>query len=96
VREALRMPDSADGTFEVVVENVYRLPGRGTAVVGQQPEAGTLHNGDAVHIIRDGQVRGDATAYVELHSRPGQVSLLIPDQDADVQPGDLIRHRPTG
>jgi hypothetical protein len=85
-------PSSHGPTFELVVGDVFPLRERGgIAVVGPAPASGVVHSGDAVAVVRDGQVIGAATAYVELHARAGDVALFIPDPAPDVRIGDHVR-----
>lgn len=85
-------PPPRPSTFELVVEEVFPLRERGgVAVVGPAPASGVVRSGDAVEIVRGGRVIGEATAYVELHARAGDVALFIPDPAPDVRIGDHVR-----
>ncbi len=77
--------------FEYTVEDVFRLTGRGTAIVGSAPPHGEFTSGDVIEILRGGQLVLVTEAFLEMHVRPGTVSLLIANGAADVRIGDIVR-----
>jgi hypothetical protein len=77
--------------FRFVIVDVFRLTGRGMAVVGVGPSEGEFISGETVEVVREGAVILSSEASLELHARPGMVALVLPAFDADVRPGDEWR-----
>jgi len=77
--------------FRFAIADVFRLDGRGTAVVGVVPSDGEFTSGEAVEVMRDGVAIYSSCASLEIHARPGMVALVLPTLDADVRPGDEVR-----
>jgi hypothetical protein len=75
--------------FELSVSDVFVLPDRGIVVAGPAP-AGDFRSGSVVQIWHGDQLRGHSTGFVEFHSRPGTVALLLTDTGLGVAPGDRI------
>jgi len=75
--------------FELSVSDVFVLPDRGIVVAGPAP-TGEFRSGSRVHIWHGEQLRGQSTGFVEFHSRPGTVALLLTDTGVGVAPGDRI------
>lgn len=75
------------------MKDVFRLTGRGTAVIGDRPIEGEFRHGEVVDVIRDGVVVLTSPAWVEMDGRVDMVALVLPDVEADVIPGDEIQAR---
>lgn len=78
----------------MVISHVFSVDGRPVVVAGAC-EPGGLSSGDTVDVVRDGVVTATTRAFVEMHSPPGVVSLVLPDVvPCDVRPGFVIRRAP--
>ncbi|MER5334916.1 hypothetical protein [Micromonospora sp. NPDC002717] len=77
--------------FEMVISQVFNVTGRPVIVSGSCSPTG-LRQGDMVEVLCDGNVVATTRAFVELHSRPGTASLVLPDvAGSDVEPGHVLR-----
>jgi elongation factor Tu len=88
---------STDPSFQMPVEDVFFIRGRGTVVTGRV-EAGTLKTGDQVTLQHGGASRTVTVTGIEMFRKvldqagPGDnVGLLLRDiTKDDVQRGDLL------
>lgn len=75
----------------MVIAHVFNVSGRSVIVSGACSPT-ELRQGDRVDVLRDGNVVATTRAFVELHSRPGAVSLVLPDiAGSEVEPGYVLR-----
>lgn len=85
----------------LTVIEVFRLAGRGTAVVGCI-ESGVLESGQTVEILDGEELVATARANVEMiasrQAAPGVISLLLSDLDASLPSSGhtirRLRHQP--
>jgi translation elongation factor EF-Tu-like GTPase len=64
--------------FSFVVEDVLRIEGRGTVLVGDfPPDAPPFKSGELVTIVRDGAIVLTCPATVEHHTPRGKAGLNI-------------------
>lgn len=69
------------------VEQVFAITGRGTAVIGTLA-GGDIHGGDSAALTDGSRVED---VFVEFHSPPGKVSLMLPGVDkAEVPKGSVL------
>jgi translation elongation factor EF-Tu-like GTPase len=76
--------------FEMVVEEVWRIAGRGPIITGPI-HSGVVSVGDAVRLTDD---LGSATASVvgiEFHMPPGQGGLLLSHIQGELRQGQVVR-----
>ncbi len=86
-----------DPYFEMVVEDVFSIRGRGTVAVGKVTQ-GTLHSGDEIFIRRQGSSRKATVAGLEMFRKVmdqagagDNVGVLLKDVDRnDIARGDLL------
>lgn len=76
--------------FEMTVSNVFVLAGRGIVVAGETVR-GEFRNGDVAQIWHRDQLLGHSVAFVEMHSRPGTVALILTHPNVQVEPGYIVR-----
>lgn len=84
--------------FSFVVEDVFRLSGRGTAVVGKHPDQGEFRSGEVVEVVRGGKVLFASTAVADMPEvrrldQARRVALVFPSLEADIERGDEVRAR---
>lgn len=90
-----RRLDMAD-RLEIVVEETFRIAGRGTVVAGSL-RSGDLRVGDWVEVVReDGSSLVAKVRSIEIHKppdRPDWIGLVLDDEAADsyVVAGSVIR-----
>jgi translation elongation factor EF-Tu-like GTPase len=76
--------------FAMTVSAVFVIAGRGVIACGEDVD-GQCENGSVVQICHGDQVLGQSIAFVELHTRPGTVALVLTDPNVHVQSGDQIK-----
>jgi hypothetical protein len=80
--------------IEMVVDDLFRLQGRGTVIVGIL-RSGEFKVGDVVTVTRpDGMASQARVVSIEFHTRPGTAGFVLdPHDDAFVLKGSLITSR---
>ena len=89
--------DEAGRVWELVVEQVFRIQGRGQAVIGQHL-GGNVRSGDPAAVLRkEAEVAQVAGAIVEMSTPgPGKLALVLPGlDDGSVRVGDRVVSRIT-
>ena len=89
------MADDVSEDFVLTVTDVFRITGRGIAVVGPI-ESGVLRTGETVEIVDGARVLTTAEAQIEFvcsrTADPRSVALLFRDIDSDLlRAGQVVR-----
>lgn len=95
--QALAKRKEAGRVWELVVQEVFRIQGRGQAVIGQHL-GGNVRSGDPAAIVRkETEVGHVAGVVVEMSTPgPGRLALVLPGLDGEsVRVGDRLVSRIT-
>ncbi|HEX3425600.1 MAG TPA: hypothetical protein VHT30_05675 [Acidimicrobiales bacterium] len=84
-----------EGPFELEVREVFNIDGRAGPIVTGPLRRGALRSREATELVdRSGTVIPVPQTFVEIHSRPGELAVVLAGVDPkQVQAGQLLRKR---